>query len=415
MCKYISCGKFDKKFFFLFCGNFLIFLLLYSTLFSLGIISNNDSTENLNILFYLLLFYTGQSLFILPEIIINKCIFKEKNKKVKQKSQIAITYIYTNLIELSQRDKLIIFCMSFVIFIVDFSKLLIIKRFKNPKIEFFSEIYTTFLLLYLYIFSKILYKMKYYKHQKIPILFIVISSLIMTPFKITYNLEMLFLFLYQVICSFLDAMIIIYIKYLMISKYFSHFKATYVFGIINTGLLMIVYIIISFIPCNLNICNIKYNGKNYIDNIFYIFSNLNVKTLILSVLSSILFGFISFIFNYVIELYTVCCIFLVVRNKDELLDSIHLEKIDLNIALKCIDYLITFLQLIAICIFKEWLELHFCGLDENIKSNIQNRAVDDLNIDIMNTEDILQQKLEGNNEEINDIDNNGNEPNTINN
>ena len=94
MCKYISCGKFDKKFFFLFCGNFLIFLLLYSTLFSLGIISNNDSTENLNILFYLLLFYTGQSLFILPEIIINKCIFKEKNKKVKQKSQIAITYIY---------------------------------------------------------------------------------------------------------------------------------------------------------------------------------------------------------------------------------------------------------------------------------------------------------------------------------
>ena len=91
------------------------------------------------------------------------------------------------------------------------------------------------------------------------------------------------------------------------------------------------------------------------------------------------------------------------RNKDVILDNIYQEKIDFNIALNCIGYFISFLQLIALLIFKEWIELHFCGLDENIKKNIQVRAVDDLNLDIMNTEDILQKNLEDNNEEMNAI------------
>ena len=129
MCKFISCGRFDKKFFFLFLGNYLVFICLFGVCDYLGFIQNNDSPKNNQILLYLLLFYIGQSLFVFPEIIINKCIFKKKdeNKTFKnKKSQLSIKYIYNNLIELSKEDKFIILIMSFVIFIVDVSKLIII-------------------------------------------------------------------------------------------------------------------------------------------------------------------------------------------------------------------------------------------------------------------------------------------------
>ena len=405
MCKFISCGRFDKKFIFLIFGNFLVYSFIYFILRNLGIISKNDLPNINNILLYLLLFYIGQSLFVFPEIIINKCIFKKKdqNKTIKNnKSLLSIKYIYNNLIELSQKDKFIIFIMSFVIFIVDVWKLIIIKQFHKLEIFINFEIYNAFLSIFLFIFSKSIFKKKYYKHQNISIFLFIITTLIMIPFKITYNLKTIYMFLYQICSSFFDSIVVIFLKYLIHYKYFSHFKTTYVFGFINSILLIIVYVIVSFIPCDLSLCDIKYNEKFYIDNILYIFNNLNLKTIILYILSSILFGFASIIYNYVFDYYTVCCFFLAFNNKEQILYNYPEQ--NLNIFLECIDHFMSLLQLFGILVFQEWIELHFCELDKNIKKNIQDRSNDDLNLNVMDSEELIEnQSEEDDNEEINDI------------
>ena len=402
MCKFISCGRFDVKIIFLFLGNYLVYFFLLGTLGNSGIISDFSNINN--ILLYLLLFYIGQSLFVFPEIIINKCIFKKKDQKktIRNKSQLSIKYIYNNLIELSKKDKFLIFIMSFIIFIVDVLKLIIVKTFQKSEIFIFGDIYNTFLLIFLFIFSKSFFKIKYYKHQNISIFIVIIASLIMIPFKITYNLKTIYMFLYQICSSFFDAIIGIFLKNLMHYKYFSHFKAAYVFGFINSILLIIVYVIVSFIPCDLSLCDIKYNEKFYIDNILYIYNNLNLKKLALYIITSILFGFVSIIYNYVIDYYTVCCFFLTIKNRDEILFNNYQNK--LNIFLECIDYFICLLDIFAVLVFQEMIELHFCELDKNIKKNIQDRADTDLNLNIMDTEELMENQLEeDDNEEINDI------------
>ena len=304
--------------------------------------------------------------------------------------------------------------MSFIIFIVDVLKEIIIKQFQKLEIFINGEINRVFLLIFLYIFSKKFYKIKYYKHQKISIFIIIITILIMIPFRITYNLKTIYLSLYQIISSFFDAIVVIFIKYLMHYKYFSHFKAAYVFGFINSILLIIVYVIVSFIPCDLSLCDIKYNEKFYIDNIFYIYNNLNLKTIILYIITSILFGFVSIIYNYVIDYYTICCFFLTINNKEQVLYN-YLPT-NSNKFLDFIENFISLLQVFAILVFQEWIELHFCELDKNIKKNIQNRADDDLKLNVMDTEELIQNQLEeeDDNKEINDIQKNEEEENELN-
>ena len=47
-----------------------------------------------------------------------------------------------------------------------------------------------------------------------------------------------------------DAIFYGYIKILMEFKYFSPFQCCYLFGIVNTPLIIIIYFIVSHIPCN---------------------------------------------------------------------------------------------------------------------------------------------------------------------
>lgn len=76
-------------------------------------------------------------------------------------------------------------------------------------------------------------------------------------------------------------------------------------------MLIFAYFIISFIPCNFNLCNLEYNEKYYIDNIIYFFSNLNILKVILFLLSAIFLGLLDIFENYFIDKYNVCYFFLI--------------------------------------------------------------------------------------------------------
>ena len=119
-------------------------------------------------------------------------------------------------------------------------------------------------------------------------------------------------------------------------KYFSPYKVTYIFGFINSILLVAIYFIVSYIPCNCNyslicdakdniyfseyikICNLLYkDNKYYFDNIYSAFNfvepnNIMIKIIIiiLIIFYSILLGAFSLLINIVINNYTVLHIFL---------------------------------------------------------------------------------------------------------
>ena len=131
-----------------------------------------------------------------------------------------------------------------------------------------------FEFIFLFLVSKFLYNTKYYKHQNISMIILVLIALIKFIFNF-YETEIekvAFLLLFYIIYSFFKTLLICYIKGLMEYKYFSIYKASYIFGMIDLIIVTIVYIIISFIPCETDYCKIEYNGKKYFGNIILIFT-----------------------------------------------------------------------------------------------------------------------------------------------
>ena len=70
-------------------------------------------------------------------------------------------------------------------------------------------------------------------------------------------------------------------------------------------------------------------------------------------------------------------------------------------------------QIFFILVYQETIELNFCGLDKNLKINIENRAENDLNFtrtesdDIMHNEDNIMNNEDDNvDEEVNKDNNN---------
>ena len=66
-------------------------------------------------------------------------------------------------------------------------------------------------------------------------------------------------------------------------KYFSIYKIMYTFGIINSVLSLIIYSIVSLIPCNKDniFCPLECKKKYYFDHIFSLFSTFNTNKALL--------------------------------------------------------------------------------------------------------------------------------------
>ena len=326
MAKYISCGKFDKKYIYIYLIYTLVVLLLLLT-FVFVFSTPSDNAEykdiyNINILFFVFLSFFGQSLFIIVEFILNHYIF-ENNKNPQtlspQKSSLLIEYIFNDYSDrITNKDIIIIGCVSVIFLFVDTTKAVIssLRIVKNEQKLIFNEEYYFFQLFFLFVLSIYIYKMKYYKHQYFSIVVILIMGIIRYLIKITYDFENFIFILFQVLITFLESFVIVYSKMLMEYKFFSPYKTCYVFGIINSILILIIYLISTLIPCNSFLCNVKYHDENYFDNIISIFSYYNISKLIALFFTSILLGILRVGINLIIHNYSVCHLFLFIQNQE---------------------------------------------------------------------------------------------------
>ena len=407
MGKYISCGKCDKNYFKILFGFILICICLIIVLSIFRIIKSNnlDFLNDVSLLIPLLS-YIGMSLCFIPELILKKKIEKkddESNQINKSKRTIGfIKYIYNDLSDkVTWKDYIYIGLISLMLVVIDFMKIFIKKIAKTEESQYnFTE------LAFLLIISKFYYKMDFYKHQYLSIIIITLFGFIQYIIKTQYYyastsniINIILELIFQIFIGLGNSIFILYSKILMQYKYFSPYKVCYIFGIINTLLIFVIYFIISqFDFEESDLCTLRYNDQYYFDNIYIIFEYLNIGQLFLLLGFGIFQGAIKLLYNIIIDKYSVFHIVIFTENKG-IADSANdqIEQYDSNIFVNLLIQLMYCLKIFISFVFLEMIELNFCGLNENTKVNIQKRV--DKENNLANIENNENDSSESNDEE----------------
>ena len=392
-----SLGKIDKKYlllllFYLALNIVNYFCVSYFTVYSIHK-GNDGNDDNIYLIFFVFLNFFGESLMFIPYF------FFEKEKKIKDTSnednekRQSVEYIFNNPYETNFSNKEITFlficCLLSVIYqLLTKFKLLFQADKKNKNIYdlITNDEYTLFSSVFMFIISARYFKYKYYSHQYFSIIVITISGMVLFIIRCIITESTTFFFI-SIVTSLLCSIIYGYKKLLMDFKFFSIYKTSYVFGIVNSLLIAIIYFIFSFFSCEYEVlCRVAENddktSKHYIDNIIILLKNFTFKKAIRAIIISISNGMSSIIINYILSRYTpfhTILPLIVSQNVNDIIwtywtikDNVFTTSLIITIVLL---YIINFF---IIFVFLEGIELHCFGLDKNIKKNIKERAKEDL-------------------------------------
>ena len=388
MRKYISFGYFDKKYFII----FIIFLITTSIEFFL--ISYIDKITfyrtkiRTNKLLSSTLAYIGQFLCFIPLIISKKYNSKNLSNPTKNnKSSIEITYIFNNSDNFfTFKNKILIIFVCILLLLNNIINILINHLIKIGPIFFHQSFYFMEYLL-LFLISKYIFKSNYYKHQNYSIIFIILFGLLKYLVKLysENNLknnykEVIFVLMLQIIHAFVDSYIIGNCKILMGSKYLSPYFICSSFGLINGLISIISYFIVTYVPCNNDFCDLKYNNKFYFDNIYSIFDNIYPIEIFLNIYTIFQSGIYQILIYIVVNDFTICHIFLfyqVIEFADTIVEINNIEKNNFVIYILIMTGIF---EIFTVLVLLEIIELGFCGLNYNTKRNIKERALNELNL-----------------------------------
>ena len=387
--KFISCGIFDKNYIYFFIiFFFLIILILFPWEFC-----NQEMSIGKKISFNMFFQYLGQIFCFIPERIINKFIFKQKEKPKKlnnlfkkEKKTFAIKLIFNDFSnKLTYKDIIYISFAGLLLLIIDYINMLI--KMNKDYILFLNEQYYFVILPLLIIFSYLIYRIRFYKHQICSISFIILLAIIRYTIKLiilsNINIANIVNIFLELISTFLESIVIVYIKGLMEYKFFSPFKICYVFGLINSIIIITISTILFFAYDNNN-CYFNENETCYLDNIFEKFSEFRIFSLLSMFLYSIIYGIVKFLFFYIINKYTIFHIFLFIQNR-EFTNYIYKEHNMpvISFIIMPISYILEFFMIL---VFLEIIELNFWGLNENVKRKIKDRADDEMRLSLPDKE-----------------------------
>ena len=401
MGKYISCGNCDKRYFkillLFFLINTIVVILtltfIYITIVYLRFVTGVSLLKPL-------LTYIGMALCFIPDLILKK---KSQNKKDPETTEINnnnkkkgfIEYIYNDLSDkIEGRDYIHIGFISLLLLLIDFIKIYLEKKENCEDAQYyFTE------LPFLLIISIYIYKINFYKHQYLSIIILTFFGIIQYIIKIVYYYQstsnfkdiIIDLFL-QIVMGLGEAIFFSYVKGLMQFKFLSPYKVCYIFGIINGIIILIIYFVVSEFKCNKVslLCSVEYKGAFYFDNIYAVITGYNFWQIILLVLFSICFGAFKLLVNVIINYYSVCHIFLFLQNKG-IADSISLEiNKKINTIFQIIIQICYAINLFFSLVFLEMVELNFCGLNVNLKKNIQQRVSKESSLTIKDNEESEQ-------------------------
>jgi len=379
-----SFGKFDMKYFFM-----CVLAAIFEICIILFIYDENDNDLlNKHKILDPLCYYIGFLLNIFPELISNKCsktIKKETTNNLKEESSKAIEFIYSIHYDksLSTKDYIKLFVICLFLIITDLIEIIINiidnNRTQTKNISFeYEDDYIFFEFLVIYFLPLWFTDIIYYKHQKIAFIILSLIEIIKSSYFNFFYDEFSFadawIIVLNIISAILFSIYFVYIKGLMKYKYISPHKCCYMIGMITVPIIILIYFILSFF--NLGNCD-EVNEtieNNFCVNIFELFkggqlTGINIiRLIIFSLLYGILMALITKTINdfTIYHIYTISLLENFIRNILNAIGDVNLLII-LSICL--------FIELIMILIFLELIEVKFCGLNKDIKKNIELRSI----------------------------------------
>ena len=344
------------------------------------------------------LFYFGNFLNII--YVFFKTDKKTSKNKLKEPHKEIITYIYNNPYDkyLGKKDIIYIIIISLLFLLQDFL-IIFLEKINSPENEevnnekdyFFDNIKhdNGFIQFLIWFFcSKYFLKLTFYKHQKFSIIGVLITGLIRWIYislygEIDFSFKLIMNFFINLCLVIIYAIFYGYIKGLMEYKFFSPYKCCYIIGIINFPIVLIYLIIVSIIPCNdqyfCKILPIYQNSKDKVifgTRILDIINN-NIFLIVIIVVVNILFwGIGSLLINITMDKFSFFHIIITLKISNFIL-YIFFFFYKLN-PKNIIPFFTICFEFFMYLIFLEKIELNICGLNENIRRNIKERAVNDL-------------------------------------
>ena len=390
MGKYFSFHYSDK--------NLLYFILLYIAMHIIfNIVEKNtddnddnnndeDDIENKSFTFKTLLTESlGRIFYFIGDIIYNRHLIFSKDKYYKDNEKYKYKYKF--------KDIVTIITISFIILLGNFSEALLdLKRKSSDELE-----HLTFYLAFLAI-TKLLSKSEYYRHQYFSIISFIILGFVRFFFEKFINDELYDVKLYSLlieiplnlICNVCKWTSYIYFQKFMIDYYYSPFKIIFLFGLINSFIIFIIYLVVSFIPCKGNaknlFCSIKYENQYYFDNIFAYFDNFEITDFLINFAFCLAYPAYDAFIIYIIKIYPICyaffpvqislCIEFVQKILEFSKEETEVNEVTISV------YIFTYIvEIFITLVFIEVLEVKICGLNKYIKRNIRTRSL----VDVLST------------------------------
>ena len=299
----------------------------------------------------------GMSLAIIPDLCIKNRAKKLKNKK-----------ILDTVTEVKLEKWLIVFLCAFL----DFLQKILVFLFSYN----ITNNVWIFNIIFLNAFSYMLYNHKLYKHQYI-------TSGIMIVFGIALNAINLFeitlndipILCLSIFIEIIYSLAIVLAKYGMDLRCCTPFEITFYEGLFALILNIIFLLVSTLIPLNTGfkygkILKIsKYEKKNYLDNIFAYIKNSDWKEILIFILNMLARTIFNLFSHFTIKHFTSSHVILILIFSE--LALAFTNKMDWKTIFTIVVFFVEFIMLLIFC---EVIELNFCGLSENTRKNIRERA-----------------------------------------
>ena len=387
----ISFGKFELKFFF-YCTLIVIleiYIYHFIDIFGVKILKDhlllNSSCLFLGYLLNIIAIWIRQIKSKEKEIPITN-IFRESIST-------SIVYIYEESYEehLSIK-KIVIFCfISLIPLLEELLEHILIKIIEKDKESNYSDAYPIIEYIIIFLVSRF-DKEIYYKHQNISFLILILVEAIKNIYFLIkasiFNKFFIIKSVLNIIYSILFPIYYLYIKNLMKYKFISPAKCNFMIGIINFPLTILIYFIISFTSLG-----IEDNNDYYFDNIFFLFEDIgymDIKNIIILISLPFVYGILEFIIINTIYDYTVYHIYICIL----IMYFIEYMIKELETFVKIFLISVFLIELIMILILLEMIEINFCGLNKNLKRNIESRGITEysLNNENLNDDEIYNER-----------------------
>ena len=404
--KLISLGKIDKK--------LLIFLSIYIILYILcGIIYfifNEFEAEEMNNLELKYIISYGCFIFYgIPEYINRKQISNKKKerkyykKETNHKDENRIIYLFKfEHKTINIKSLILLLVVLFFFFIVKYG--INIYSIYNPEISKLSEqeISDVIETLSIFLICKFVNKTTFYKHQYLSLIIFISMELIRYFIKLFYLNNISFEFhkdllslISILISEVLEAIYYFVIKWNMKKNYFSPFIICFLISLVNISVLLILLLIFINIDCGES--EICYS----LSKIHSISHGVSIVNFILnSILESLKFFLVMVFINY----YTILHYFIFILFLNVFIDNVFELMYIFEIFNLTMLIITSLIEIFAIFVFYENIELNFWGLNINLKRNIISRAENDTYLYLDENDEDDDDNNDNNKELMNELD-----------